>query len=110
MHPSLTHWPANGIVGVERESTRQRMHATSRDRLESKTWEERGARLQQARERLASETTEERKYIQNCLWTRGYVTPAIPHDETSFSCKMVNPIISPKQSSPDMSRPRPHTN
>ena len=93
VQPSLTHWPPNGIVGVERESTWQRMHATSRERLASETWEEREARLQQARERLASETTEGRKY-ESGPWTRGYVTPAISHDETSFSCKMVNPIIS----------------
>ena len=62
------------------------MHTTSRERLASETWEEREARLQQARERLASETTEERKY-ESGTWTRGYVTPAIPHNERSLAAK-----------------------
>ena len=42
-HPGPTHCPTNGTVGME--STRQRMRATSRDRLASKTLELREARF-----------------------------------------------------------------
>ena len=46
-NPGPTLWPANGTVDVGRQSIQQRMHATSRDRLASETSEEREARLQQ---------------------------------------------------------------